>query len=65
MISYKPLWKTLEKKGISQYRLIKEYGISAGQLSRIRTNNHISTKTIENLCKVLDCDVKDIIEYNK
>ena len=33
MITYDPLWNTMKAKGISQYRLIKEYGISTGQLS--------------------------------
>lgn len=30
MVSYERLWKTMEKKGISQYRLINHYKISAG-----------------------------------
>ena len=36
MISFEPLWKTMKKKGISQYKLIKEYKISTGQLDRLR-----------------------------
>ena len=36
MIVYDRLWKTMQAKGISQYKLIKEYGISSGQLDRIR-----------------------------
>lgn len=63
MISYEPLWDTLRKKNISQYQLIKEYGFSAGQLSRLRKNNYISTHTIEVLCDILDCKVEDIMVY--
>lgn len=65
MITYTPLWETMKDKGISQYKLIKEFNFSAGQLSRLRKNAYISTHTIEALCKILDCDVSDIMCYEK
>lgn len=65
MITYEPLWNTLKRKNISQYRLIKEYGISTGQLSRLRADQYVSTHTLERLCEILDCSVSDIIEYKK
>lgn len=63
MITYEPLWRTLKQKEISQYDLIKKYGISTGQLDRLRKNNPISTVTIDNLCAILHCNVSDIIEF--
>ena len=63
MISYEPFWNTLKLKNISQYRLIKDYGISAGQLSRMRANDNISTHTVNMLCEILDCNVQDIMVY--
>ena len=60
MISYEPLWATLKQKNISQYQLINKHGISAGQLSRLRANNHVSTHTLERLCSILDCQLGDI-----
>ncbi len=63
MITYDRLWKTMKKKGITQYRLINEYHISAGQLSRLRANAHVSTHTLDNLCEILDCDISDIAEH--
>ena len=42
MITYDPFWKTLKSKNISQYKLIKDYHVSAGQLSRMRKNKYIS-----------------------
>lgn len=65
MITYTPLWKTMKEKNISQYELIKKHNFSAGQLSRLRKNNYISTHTIDVLCEILDCEVKDIIKYEK
>ena len=63
MIKYDRLWKTLENKGISQYSLIKEYGISAGQLSRLRANSSVTTHTLDVLCNILKCKLEDIAEY--
>ncbi len=65
MISYEPLWHTLKEKNISQYQLIKQYGFSSGQLSRLRANQYISTHTVEVLCEILDCNVQDVMEYKK
>ena len=48
---------------MTQYRLINEYHISAGQLSRLRANAHVSTHTLDNLCEILDCDISDIAEH--
>lgn len=39
MIDYSPLWNTLKSKGINQYRLIRSYHFSSGQLHRIRKMN--------------------------
>lgn len=65
MISYEPLWDTLRQKHISQYQLIKKYGFSSGQLSRLRRNQYVSTHTLEVLCDILDCKIEDIIVYRR
>lgn len=63
MIVYDRLWKTMKRKGISQYKLIKEYGFSSGQLDRIRKGDNINVYTLNTLCRILDCAVEDIMEY--
>lgn len=63
MINYQPLWHTLKEKNVSQYDLIKKYGISTGQLDRLRKNTPVSTATIDNLCSILHCNVSDIMEF--
>lgn len=63
MISYEKLWQTMKKNGVSQYALIKKYGISPGQITRLKRNESVSTHTIENFCKILHCDVADIMQY--
>lgn len=63
MISYDNLWKVMKEKGISQYALIKQYHISPGQITRLKRNESVSTHTIEVFCKILNCEVGDIMKY--
>lgn len=65
MITFDPLWETMRKKGITQYKLLKEYGISSGQLDRLRRNANVNTFTINTLCNILECDITDVINYKK
>ena len=55
----------MQEKGISQYRLTKEFGVSNGQLDRLRKNEHVSTYTLDKLCAILDCNLEDIARYRK
>ena len=63
MIVFNRLWATMKKQVISQYRLIKDYKISSGQLDRLRKNDNVSTFTLNQLCKILNCKLDDIAEY--
>ena len=63
MITYSRLWTTMKERGISQYRLIKDYGVSAAQIGRLKKNMYVSTHTLERLCEILECNIEDIIEY--
>ena len=62
MITYDKLWETMQKKEITQYRLIKYYGFSAGQIGRLKKNMYVSTHTIDVLCNILQCPVQDVME---
>lgn len=65
MISYKPFYQLIRAKNISTYKLIHEYGISRGLIDRLRHNRPITTTTLDDLCRILDCTVEDIIIYEK
>ncbi len=65
MITYAPFWKTIKAKGISTYKLINDYNISGSKIQRLKDNKGINTNTIDDLCKILDCRVEDIVEYIK
>lgn len=63
MIVYNKLWETMKKKNITQYKLIHEYNVSPGQITRLKRNQNVNTHTINMLCEILHCPVEDIMEY--
>jgi DNA-binding Xre family transcriptional regulator len=65
MITFERLWITMKQRGISQYKLIKDYNISSGQLDRLRKNQNVNTYTLNQLCNILECNLEDIAEYKK
>ena len=65
MILYNKLWQTMKEKEITQYALIKKYNISPAQITRLKRNESVSTHTIEMFCKILKCNVEDIMEYKE
>ena len=62
MISYRPLFKTMSEKNITSYALFKN-GFSKATYYSIKKGNSISTNTVNQLCRLLNCSVSDIIEY--
>ena len=63
MIRYDPLWRTLKAKNISQYRLIKDYGIDKAQLQRLRDNRVVKTMILDTLCTILEYRIEDVVEF--
>ncbi|WP_050638427.1 helix-turn-helix domain-containing protein [Candidatus Stoquefichus sp. SB1] len=65
MISFEPFFKTLERKGMSQYQLIHDYHVSTGTLDAMRKNKSVTLNTIVDLCVILDCEIQDIVKIVK
>ena len=63
MISYRPFWQTLIARDMSTYDLIHNYGVSANTIHRIRHGQAVTTKTLDELCFILECTIPDLIEY--
>ena len=63
MIVFDPLWDTMKRKKISQYTLIRDYGVSTGTLDALRKNRSVTLHTVNELCRILQCDVSEIIRY--
>ena len=62
MISYGPLFQTMKEKGITSYRLGK-MGFPLSNYYAMKRGENISTHTLNQLCKLLQCRVEDILEY--
>ncbi len=64
MVSYEPLWKTMEAKGVTTYTLIQKYKIQSKTIYNLKHGKNITTATIENLCNILDCTPNDILTFH-
>ncbi len=64
MISYEPLFETMKKKGITSYRLGK-MGFPLSNYYAMKHGENISTHTLDQLCKLLQCRVEEILEYTE
>jgi len=63
-LSYEPLFKTMKDKNISTYDLIDKQNFSrATYYHSIKKGKHVNTSTLMLLCKILQCEVQDIIKF--
>lgn len=62
MINYSPLWQTMERKGVSQYRLLRS-DIDNKTLDSLKKGSNITLLTLEKLCCILDCTPNDVVRF--
>lgn len=63
MISYDPLWKTMQMRGATTYTLQVKGGVSSSTIRRLKAGESVSTNTLDALCRILDCSIQDVLEY--
>ena len=63
MISYDPLRETMRRKGATTYTLQVKGGISSSTIRRLKANESVSTNTLDALCKILACELSDVVIY--
>lgn len=63
MITYAPFWKMMERKGISGYALIKNYGLCKSEVSRLKKDHNFNIYFIDHLCNIFECEVEDIVKH--
>ena len=64
LIDYSPLWETMKKVGMSQYRLLHS-GIDNKTLDTLKKNHNITLLTLEKLCLILNCTPNDIVRFTQ
>lgn len=63
MISYEPLWETMRRRKATTYTLQVKGEISSSTIRRLKANESVSTNTLDALCKILKCEIGDIIKF--
>ena len=63
LISYAPLWSTMARTGATTYTLQVKGQISSSTIRRMKAGESVSTNTLDALCKILQCDLQDVVEY--
>lgn len=61
-VSYKKLWKLLIDKDMKKKDLRLATGITTTALAKLGKNENVNTEILVKICKVLDCDISDIME---
>ena len=65
MFKFDRLFVTMDKKGISTYKLREECGSDSKTVRRLRANENIEMKTLDKICSFLDCKIEDVVEFIK
>lgn len=63
--SYKKLWKILVDKEMSKGDLHKATGLSSSTMTKLRRSEDVSMEALRKICVVLDCNIGDIVEFEK
>ena len=62
MVSYEPMFWYMKEHNISTYMLLKS-GIDNRTLNNLKHNKNINLFTAEKICKILRCNIEDIVEF--
>ena len=62
MVSYKKLWKLLIDKDMKKKDLRIATGMTTTALAKLGKNEHVNTEILAKICKVLECNIEDIVE---
>lgn len=62
-IRYNKLWKKLIDENMMKVDLRDQAGITTNALAKLGKNEHVSTQVLEKVCKVLRCEIQDIMEF--
>lgn len=63
MIDYSPFWETLAKSDENWYTLINKHHISSSTIHRLKHNKDVSTRTLNDLCRILNCRLEEVAQY--
>ena len=62
-VNFEKYFKLVNEKGITYSQMLKEANISGNILTRMRRNEYVSLESIEKICRVLECDINDMMDF--
>ena len=62
-VSYNKLWKLLIDKEMKKVDLRDQAGLTTNVLAKLGKNEHVSTQSLEKICRILEWEVGDILEF--
>ena len=63
MVDYSPLWETMKKYDVTQYKMLQDKVIDNHTLDRLKKGMNITLITLERICRYLDCTPNDVIKF--
>ena len=64
-LSYNKLWKLLVDKKMSKVDLRKAAGVAPNAMTRLRRDEEVTLAVLNKICKTLEVDIGDIMEFLK
>ena len=62
-VSYNKLWKLLVDRKMSKADLRKAAGIAPNTMTRLRRDEEVTLTVLYKICKTLEADIGDIMEF--
>lgn len=62
-ISYNKLWKRMIDQKLNKTQLKEKAKISTNAVAKLGKNEAVSMETLEKICRALNCDIGDIMEF--
>ncbi len=64
-VSYNGLWKLLIDKGLKKQDLVEKIGLSSSTVAKMGKGENVSMDVLQKICDYLDCNVGDIMSFEK
>ena len=63
-VSYVGLWKLLLEKGLQKQDLVEKAGLRSATVAKMGKGESVSLESLHKICKTLECDIGDIMEFS-
>ena len=64
-VSYNGLWKMLIDKKMYKKDLAAELNISSATMAKMGKGENVSLEVLEKICRYMDCNIGDIMSFEK